>query len=217
MTKIKLFISFSLVLIYFTSCNNSDGQISESKLKNHKVSKECKKLNDSAIVILNNHLYNNKIDTGYLKTLYLLNLAISCDSNYFLALSNKSTVLSLQGNYLESIKVLNKLLSITNNDPEILITKGILFEKLGLKDSSNSIYQKTSIEYENRMKIEPNNFTLIGNKLFFQTFMGKKQFAIAQLKKYIIKNPNEEILKIYDTLITNFNREEFINNMGKWK
>jgi tetratricopeptide (TPR) repeat protein len=103
------------------------------------VSKECITLNDLAARKISSYYIarqNDLLDSAIL----ILEKATKCDSSYFLAHSNLATALSLKGDYQAAIKVVNKLLQLTKNDPEIVFYKGILYEKQNKKELALNEY-----------------------------------------------------------------------------
>lgn len=112
-----------LTLITFYSCAQ----------KNEK-REQAMKLNDEAM-----SLSLGKDDSISLKkSIKLLDKAITIDSTYLLAYSNKVSILFQLKNYNEAIRTLNKMSDISEKNAFIYMMKGIAYKKIGYNEIADS-------------------------------------------------------------------------------
>ena len=175
----------------------------------------CKVYNDSAINMFNEHVHNSNSNVLQLDTIiFLLNKAIECDSEYFIALGNKLTVLTYMGKYKESINLIDKLLILRNNNPQLIIYKGIMYEKMGNKDSAYQTYNIAKLSYEDKIKMFPDSVNLIIGSIVLEDIMDGENKALNDIDKYINMYPEKNIFKEYRKSLIGFDRNEFINSYG---
>ncbi len=204
------------LLLYFfsvvTSCSQKKDE--QRKEEKRKVLKECRALNDVAIEKLNSYYYQGNEADKLDSALVLLQRAVECDTNYFLAYANMATVLTLKGNYNSAIEVVNKLLTLTNNDPEIVVYKGMLYEKQGKRDIAKKQYTFANELYDKRIAQYPDSVEIIADKMILKAYLEGKEKALAELDRYIQKYPNSLVLQQYKEILSKFDREDFIGSIG---
>jgi tetratricopeptide (TPR) repeat protein len=194
-----------------TSCSQKKEQ--QQNVVKPKVSKECIALNDFAtrkISLFYTTQQNEQLDSAML----LLEKATKCDTSYFLAHSNLATVLTLKGNYDAAIQVVNKLLRLTKNDPELVLYKGLLYEKMDKKDLAQKEYDRANKLYDDRLTQYPDSLEIIGNKMFLKAYLEGKEKALSELDIYIKKYPTSELLQQYREILTEFQKDDFIGSIG---
>ncbi len=202
--KIKVIvISIILIALFLENCT------AKSKLNNH-----CKALNDSAVQILTDVNQGKKKIMMLDSAIKLLDLAIQCDSNYFIALSNKAHILSFMNKYYETIKVINRLLVLTNNDPGIIQYKGVIYEKMNQLDSARSQYDFAEKTYIKTLQKYPDSLPILGNYLFLIVIKDGKDSALRKYNELDAKFSNNPNWLFYHEMIVNFNRKEYFNYTG---
>lgn len=178
--KKTLNVLFSLSLINSCTSNQSSGAWIPSK--------DCIKLNNQGAEYLMN--YPIEGETGLNKAINFFEQAIKCDSTYVNAYMNLENALDHQRSYDDELKISNKLLIITNNDPSILVTRGMLFEKMNNLDSAKNAYYLAKIGYEKKYNKHPENVNLIKEIILLKALTDGKEEAIKQLDVQIKIHPN---------------------------
>ena len=179
------------------------------------LTKECIALHDSATNLLNKYYFEGSDPAKLDLILDLLNLAINCDSNFFLAYNNKVTVLSTKGEYQKVVKLLDEMLVFSDNNPQLIFLKGIAYEKLNDNATAEAVYKQAAVGYEKQLKLYPDSLQLITDKLFFTAFTKGKDEALSELNNYILKYPDKSILKDFQPMFENFSRDDFMNQYRK--
>jgi tetratricopeptide (TPR) repeat protein len=138
--SIKITVGILLMVAITTSCNRKDKQ----KGVNHPA--KCIKINDTGV----NYLMNYPLDgeKGLDKAIELFKQAINGDSTNAVFYINLSAAYDKKHKRQDQMNTFNKLLSLTANEPFVLMRKAMLFEIMGCKDSANKVYRLTSLEYK---------------------------------------------------------------------
>lgn len=204
-------LTYIFIFLVMFSCV-TDSHSPFSKTEKAEISAECVSANDSAVSFL--HLYYQSKDSTYLdSSLYMFERAIICDSNYFLAYANSFSVLCLKKKYEEAIKSIDKAIKLSNNDPETILIKGYLYEKLFGLDSAKRIYKQVELEYKRRITLYPDSIKLICDQLFFMAIIGDKENAIKKLDRYKTKYPESSLFEEYAEAIKFFDKEKFLKDL----
>lgn len=151
-------------------------------------SRECIKLNDDGTQLLLNYRGDNKDELD--KAINLFKQAINCDTTYSIAYVNLANAYDHEGSYKEEMACLNRLLVLNNDDPTILVLKGMLFERMNQIDSAKQIYSLTKTAYEKRIAKTPNDINLIKGKIELKALTDGKSEAIKELREQIKTHPN---------------------------
>jgi tetratricopeptide (TPR) repeat protein len=152
------------------------------------VKKECILLNDSAFRYITNYMMKNDkkdLDTA----LYLLKETIRCDSSYFIAYLNMSSVYDYMGNYKEQLQVVNKLFILSNNDPIFLTSKAEILKKDSQPELSKITYNKADSIYSVILKNNPKNVNLIVYYIYLKEKESGADAAQKELDRQIKLNP----------------------------
>jgi tetratricopeptide (TPR) repeat protein len=171
-----------LALNFINSCTNSHSN------RMLIPSKECIELNNEGVDSLSNYRPwdgKKKLNT----TINLFKQAIKCDSAYLTAYLNLAIAYDKQGSYSEEMITYNKMLLLTNNDPFVLRSKGILFEKTNHNDSANQAYYLAKAEYKKRLAKDPSNINNIRGMILLKALTDGKDEAIKELYKQIQLHP----------------------------
>lgn len=202
-----------LLFIFSTGTSCSQKKDEKQSAAKPKVSRECIALNDLAMKKISS-FYTTRENAQLDSAMYLLKKATECDTSYFLAHSNLATVFTLKGNYDAAIEVVNKLLRLTKNDPEIVVYKGMLYEKQDKKDLAQKEYDLANKLYDDRLAQYPDSLEIIGNKMFLKAYLEGKEKALSELDTYISKYPNSEVLQQYREMLVDFQKDDFIGSIG---
>ncbi|MFZ6008855.1 MAG: tetratricopeptide repeat protein [Bacteroidota bacterium] len=204
---------FFLLVIFSAEISCGQKKQEQQDAVKAKVSKECRSLNDSATKKINS-FYTTNLNEQLDSAMFLLKKATECDTSYFLAYSNLTTVLALKGEYDSAIKVVNILLRLTKNDPEIVVYKGMLYEKQNKKESAQKEYNLANKLYDDRLAQYPDSLEIVGSKMFLKAYLEGKEKALSELDIYIKKYPNNELLQQYREMLTEFQKDDFIGSIG---
>lgn len=187
--KSKLFL-LALILTMFMQGTSCSKNIEKNIFLD--VDKNCKSLNDSAILILNNFYMDNDSLKLY-RSLALLDSAIGCDSNYFIAYSNKLSILNELKLYNQSIEVINKLLFISKGKrPEIIMFKAEAYKEMGNMELSNKYFEFSENKFDSLLALNPQDINIINYKLYLDYYRYGKKHARKEILKYF---PNEKSIE----------------------
>ena len=187
--KSKLFL-LALILTMFMQGTSCSKNIEKNIYLD--VDKNCKSLNDSAILILNN-FYRDNDSLKLYRSLALLDSAIGCDSNYFIAYSNKLSILNELKLYNQSIEVINKLLFISKGKrPEIIMFKAQAYKEMGNMELSNKYFDFSENKFDSLLALNPHDINIINYKLYLDCYRYGKIHARKEILKYF---PNEKSIE----------------------
>ncbi|RCH53869.1 hypothetical protein DJ568_15120 [Mucilaginibacter hurinus] len=111
--------------------------------------------------------------------------AIACDSLYVIAHLNLMVAYGEKHNYKEESAVIDKLLKLTNNDPAILLHKGMYLKKTGKVDSATKIFYLAKSIYDKRLLKEPGNVEHIKRMIEVIALIHGNAKAIKELDRQI--------------------------------
>lgn len=171
-------------------------------------SKKAIELNNKAILLI-----NNGNETDYMKALDLLNKAINIDSTYYMAYSNKITVLIRLKEYDKAIKTCKYLVTNIKQDyPEAFTILGILYDKLNKKKNAEHYYKKAIKAYTKRINSKEEILDMI-NKAHLIYIMDNKR-GLNEIDSLINAYPsNDELLMYRKHLFTDYNHQEALNEL----
>ena len=197
---IKSFLILSLTLVAINSCKGQHSNIPP---------KECIALNDKAMTLLMNYPMNGEQELN--TAIDLLKQAISCDSTDWVFYINLGNAYDKKHNYNGEMAALNKVLTLTKNDPAILLQIGMLYEVKGRVDSAKNMYQLTEVEYEKRLAKNPKDVNLIKGNILLKGVTDGKDEAIKALNEQIKIHPELSSQLSGELLFYKyFNRHDFV-------
>ncbi len=150
-------------------------------------------------------------------SILLVRQAIQCDSTFFAAHANLISFLSLKGEYDEAIQVVDKLLSWSGNVPGTIVLKGAILEKQGKTQLAEEQYNLAYQIYSQQLANDPDNLDIIGQKMYLTAYIEGKETAIHEIDQYIIKYPDNDLLKQYREILTKFRKSDFSSAIGPLK
>ena len=172
-------------------------------------SKECIKFNDDGINILSSYpnMGKNSLDTA----IYLFKKALGCDSNNVIFYINLATAYDKKHSYELEMNVLNKTLTLTANDPAILLQKGMLFERVGRPNDAGKIYKSARSAYAQRLAKRPLDLKLIKGMILLKAVAESKDEAVKEINRQIVEHPELSSALSDELLFFNyFNRHAFV-------
>jgi tetratricopeptide (TPR) repeat protein len=208
--SMKTTTTFLFLLLLVSACDSE------------KVAKDSSKKNDSLAVQLNNsamerheeYLLGNTQNADSLKvSLAELDTAIALDSTNTRFYSSKATILLTLNRDKEAIEVLKQAHSVKPNFAEVITTIGFLYDREGEKEVAQKWYQRALDAYDKR--IEEGQFVINSkvNKAFLLFFTENRESAIKAYKELKQHYPNNEEVKYAEPLFTDFNKQEFLNEL----
>lgn len=187
--------------------------LSSCSSKQKKVNPEAIVLNNQAMEIFNQTIFKPLVESESKlnEALFLLDKAISIDSNYLLAYNNKVNVELKLGNYNAALKTLDKIYEIDNN-AETISLQGFIYEKTGQLDSANKKYIQAMKMYENQINQNPELVEPKVARAFMLIFTENENVALIEINNLLKQYPNNESAIMMEQTIRHFHRESFIND-----
>jgi tetratricopeptide (TPR) repeat protein len=222
----QIYFLFFLVIIV-NSCLNSNKKNSEDKLikeldQGEKNAIEYKKRINNGITNYNTWNYNKLIEEASFITssaadstflcvaLKYINKAIFIDNNKLEAFNIKFQILCELGEYKNAIVVLRKIISLRKYNEQTFLIQGLLYEKMGINDSAQLMYQKSFDAVNKELKLSPTINDQIYRAIIMNFIYGNEA-AKKEIEDIIIKNPQNIYAKrIQERVINNFDRKKFI-------
>jgi tetratricopeptide (TPR) repeat protein len=202
------FMKRSILILFIVTCLTSCNGQEKNSLSRY----------DPAAVQLNNlamDIYNlNSQNTDSIsKSVYLLTLAIQKDSTYYLAYGNKASLLCQIGKSDEAIAVLDKILTQKKDIVELLTFKGFLFEKTGNVSKAMEIYNSALSLYNQKLKTDSSNISLMLNRAFIYFFVEGNDRAIKEFLIISDTYPNNDQVTIMKDNFLLFDRKVYIDSI----
>lgn len=207
-----------IVPLMFSQC----GKTKNNKIDN--VLRHNRDVTDSAATIikeatqLNVKTWGNK--DSLRKAIKMLDEAIALDPLNINAYNYKAEYLTKLGDIQDANEVIDQALQLSPNNPFIAFTKGLLCEKVGLKDSAIHYYRQSINLYTDSIKFKPNDFNLMLNRAFAYAFVDSIDLTVKDLT--VLQSKYDTTTKEYATvslflekLIPSFDREKFVE--GFWR
>ena len=144
------------------------------------------------------------------RALQMLDQAIALDSLYYMAYTNKASLLCRVGSYEEAINALNKVLAIKRDFVEAAMTKGFLLEKLGKVKQAEETYSHVFELYNKQLKKSPDNIQILLNRAFTTLFLYGNQRGLLEYNKIKTLYPNNATVIGMQELFNTFNRKEYL-------
>ncbi len=148
----------------------------------------------------------------------LCSKVIKIDSTRVLAYSLKSTALTMQGKPLPATLPLTQWLNSHPDDLEILLRRGLMYEKLQKPQQANtdfekltSLMNKRAIKIENGMTKKQLDSTVAAAQIYYA--IGKTEKALTLLKKLEMVFPAEAQLKVISSTFAKEDRAKLIYNI----
>lgn len=204
----KKYVFCFSILIGIIACKNKDipgshnimgkkggvkKEISSSKqiIKQSKFSAEVVKLNDQAVLLINE---GNEI--SYQEAIRLLDKAIRLDTAYYIAYSNKAVVLTRLGEYDEAINIYRHLVTNIKPDyPEAYTMLGMLNDKVGEKYEAIKYYKKAIEIYSERITGKEELMDMI-NRAHLKFILDSEK-GLEEIDSLIRIYPENDLLQIF--------------------
>jgi tetratricopeptide (TPR) repeat protein len=171
----KLAFTLLLILVVINSCSQ--------KLP----PKKAINLNNMGVKCLMEFPTNDKtLDSAII----FFNQALQLDSTYVIAYMNLTTAYNRKHNYKNEMLILNKVIGLHYGSPQVILTKGMLFERMNNVDSAKQCYQTADIKLQKKLIKNPNDVGLIEELIFLKAIANGKDAAIAETNEQIKKHPD---------------------------
>lgn len=196
---------FFLALLVPISCNSQDPT---KKLKTY--NPEAVTLNNIAMDVFTKNSGNHD---SLLKAIDILNQAIQKDTSYYMAYSNKASLLCSIGDISEAIITLDQIIKINNDLLEIKTLKGYMLEKLGNKNQAIQIYKDVLYQYDLKLNTDKSNVKLMLNRAFLYFFINDDNKAITEYNRISKLYPNNMEVEYLRSVFNSFNKTEFLDSI----
>jgi len=205
-------LSICFFSITLTSCNKT-----EEQNKEYTPNPRAIELNNYASRLIHLDILDTELkrsDSLLFEALNYSEKAISIDSLYHLAYTNKVTVLYRLERYNDAIATLDKILEFKPYSAESLVYQGILFEKLKKHQDAHKKYDQALTLYNYRIKNGIHVLNSKSNKAFLFLFTKNKDEAIKEINNIIRDYPDSSEPHLTKKIIIQFNKDEFINKFN---
>lgn len=180
-----------------------------------KIDSIAAKLNDTAMKRYQNFIlgYHDNIDSLNI-SLTELERAIELEPSVSHFYSNKANILFLLERDSEAIQVLKDIIGFKPDFAEALAELGFIYDRKGNSKIAQEWYQKALNAYDKR--IEEDLFLINSkvNKAFLLFFTEDEKSAKYAFDKLLQEYPENEEVKFSAELFTDFNKEEYINQLS---
>lgn len=148
---------------------------------------------------------------GLDKAIDLFKQAIGCDSTNVIFYNSLANAYDQKHNYAGEMIAVDKMLTLTANDPAILMQKGMLFEVMGRLDNAKKTYYIAQLEYKKRLAKYPGDINLIKGMILLKAVTDGKDEAVKAINKQIKISPNLSSELSHELLFYQyFNRHDYV-------
>ena len=144
--------------------------------------------------------------------IYFFDKGLELDKNFTTLYINKSQVLRKKLKFKEVIQMLDIVLTIDPKYPEVLMGKGLLFEKLNNIEEATKNYLKAKEIFLEQSKSNPKNITVKFNSIFLLYFIEGKEQALKEIDKLSTEYQDNVEITQFRELIESFDRFKFIDD-----
>lgn len=138
------------------------------------------------------------------KAITLLDSAIVLDADYALAYGHKAEYLTRLGETSRALETLNTYLRRNPTDPYILMPTGMLYDKVGKKDSAMSCYQRALVYLKQRYEEDGDPGHELNRCVLIGIIEGAEKGKAAYQKARRKLASDEKLQKGYDDVINTF-------------
>ncbi len=200
---------YILLIFYFGLIGSGcKSQSIDNKEKSVDIKKSIE-LNNKAIQI--SILSCNK-DT-LLKAISIFREAIQLYPKSPLSYVNEAQIWCKLKEYGKAIEVLNYYLAKESGDPQLVLFKGFIFERIKEIDSANTCYKQVLISYEDSLAHMNSNIKILLDRAFIYFFIRDEKSALKEFDRIENRYPASKRVVIAKSTFETFKREEWISNM----
>lgn len=203
-------LSICFFSITLTSCNKT-----EEQNKEYTPNPKAIELNNHASRLIHHDILDaglNRSDSLLYEALNYTEKAITIDSLYYLAYSNKATILCKLEKHDDAIAILEKILDFKPHYAEGIQAQGFIFEKINKHREAIIKYEQALKAYDYRIKKGEYIINSKSSKAFLLIFSKNKNQALKEINNIIKKYPYSQEPKLMKQIILRTNKEEFIRN-----
>ena len=160
-------------------------------------------------VLLNDRAVEIRLDKPD-SALYLLDQAIQLDPDYYLAYSNKSSVLLQLGQQVKAIEALKNAVELKPELAEMVVSLGMLYDYTNKPEKAKAEYQKALQLFTARIK--NTNKHLVENKMnraMVLLLLGDKEQGQKEIDQLLQADPENELLQ----MLVQFDKEEYFKQI----
>jgi tetratricopeptide (TPR) repeat protein len=208
MTSKLLFLTNLLCFMLWVSVSGCNRKADNPELSARERARE---LNDSAMTLSHNIAMRRSPHT-YTDVVSLLNQALSIDSTYQLAYTNKITVLMNAEQYGKAIHLLRKLIKKRPHETHAKIQIGIAYELRGNTAKSQQYLKRALGDYSRQIDAQPDSLNLFLDRAFVKLLLGRKKEAIKEIDSLSSAHPNSMRVKSMTEVIERTQKEDIVQN-----
>lgn len=206
--SVIIFAVFSDFIFPQTECGD------EKSAKSRKFNQVSVELNNKALRLWQKEILKEKPDSN-IKALVisLLDSAITVDSSFYAAYSNKTNILLGYGRTQEAIETMGKCIKNRPGFAEGIDLLGMVYEGNGNKKEAIKNYEKALAVYRKCFK-EKHDFTDYGNGIMTLLQLGRGKEADSLVSKFPIEFPDrKQEIADFINLYKTYNHKEEIENI----
>ena len=167
----KIILSLLFLTLFLFGCKN------ESKVTT-KYNPKAIELSNRAVNIFSYHS-GNKDSTKI--AIALFDKAISIDSSYLLAYTNKAYHIIKKSEFSYALTVIMQAQKLATKEPVLWLGQGLLNDKLKKTDVANIAYNKAIFYFDEKIKNDPNDLNIRTNRDFVTLLINGRDSAINEL------------------------------------
>lgn len=161
--------------------------------------KECAEYAANSLKLLS-VFGGTKNQDSLVAALTYIDRGIQCDSNKLSNYWIKLVILNQMKKYSAAIDLINTM-SNNSSSPELLLSKGQIFESMDNMDSAIFFYDRTLMKYDELLTLNPANSSVIIAKINAVNLSKGPKQAILALNDFLIRYPEKiELRKYLDML-----------------
>ncbi len=128
---------------------------------------------------------------NYDAALPLLDEAIELDSSYYVAYSNKATILAANQQYDQAAEALRKVIHLQPHNAQAYTGYGAVLMRLDRRDEAEEQFRLAIAAFNAQLEDDPENSWTIMNRAVPVFLLGKKKLAIRELDRIAAKGEQD--------------------------
>lgn len=196
----------AFLLILLLGCNREGNHKADNQSEIAKYRQEI--VEQVNLLDVNRSDYDEKMQEAIIK---LKKTVKNGERDKFVYLNIAKVYLKM-GRFSDAIAALDDFAKHNKPYPELYLYYGFIYEKMGDGKKAAVNYKKALTLLSENIK-KNNNVNSQLNRIFAICFVEGKKAAIDELRKLIVNNPDTQEYQSFLSVIKDFSREEFLNNL----
>ena len=187
------FSPFLSILLLFCSCTNNrcDCFIEHSSKE---IPTEYKNKTDSALFFHRGQYFMDGDSRHLDSALFLLNQAVEFAPELLPAYFYKSLIYETKGDFSLTIETIDSAINNAYPTPDILFLKARALDYLNKTKEADIVLKETEALFSQLINCFPDSINLIAAEIEFTAYHKGKEAALNEVKKYLKKFPNNDLL-----------------------